>query len=140
VRALSGRGQAVGRAAAVYFALVFAAGFALGTVRVLAVAPCFGELAAVLCETPVMLGVSWLACGAAIRAFGVRGRGAGLAMGAAAFALLMAAEAALAVAGFGRSPAEFLHAFGSPAGAVGLAGQVAFGVFPLLRAGGSDAP
>lgn len=127
---------AAGLAAIVYFALVFAAGFALGTIRVLWIAPRWGELPAVLLEAPIMLFVSWGACGASIRWFDVRGGQAALAMGAAAFALLITAELALSALAFGRSPAEFLRAFATPAGAAGLASQVAFGLFPVLRAGG----
>jgi hypothetical protein len=127
---------AIGRAAIVYFALVFAAGFALGTMRVFLVAPLWGELPAVMLESPIMIIVSWLACGSTIRRFGVRGRRAGLAMGAFAFALLMIAELALSVFAFGRSPADFLRAFGTAAGAVGLTGQVAFALIPLLRSRG----
>lgn len=130
----------VGRAALVYFALVFAVGFLLGTIRVLFVAPRWGELAGVMIEAPIMLLVSWLACGASILMFDVRGRRAGLATGALAFALLMAAELALSRLAFGRSPAEYLRALATPAGAVGLASQVAFGLFPLLRSGRSSAP
>ena len=126
--------RALSLAAALYFALVFAAGFVLGTIRVLMIAPRLGELAAVLLETPVMLVLSWLACGAAIRAFAIRGRGPGLVMGAAAFALLMTAEFALSLLVFGRSPDQFVRAFTAPAGALGLASQVAFGLFPVSRA------
>jgi hypothetical protein len=36
---------------------------------------------------------------------------------------------------FGRSPAEFFAGFGTPAGAVGLASQVGYGLFPFVRAG-----
>ena len=127
----------IGRAAVVYFALVFAVGFVLGTIRVLLVAPRWGELPAVLLESPIMLFVSWWACGLSIRVFGVRGRCAGLSMGAVAFALLMTAELALSLLAFGRSSAEHLRAYGTLAGAVGLTSQVAFGLIPLLRSGGS---
>ena len=46
-----------------YFAVVFAAGFVLGTLRVLVVAPHLGEIAAVVAELPIMLAVSWIICG-----------------------------------------------------------------------------
>ena len=125
------------RAAIVYFALVFAAGFVLGTIRILFVAPLWGELLAVLFESPIMLFVSWVVCGSSIRMFGVRGRCAALIMGAVAFALLITAELVLSLLAFGRSPDEYLRANGTPAGAVGLTSQVAFGLIPLLRSGGS---
>lgn len=126
----------IGCAAIVYVALVFAAGFLLGTARVLLIAPRWGELHAVLLELPLMLFLSWLACGLSIRVFGIHGRRAGLAMGATAFALLMAAELAVSMLAFGRSPVEFLGAYGTLTGAIGLAGQIAFGFIPLLRSGG----
>ncbi|MBS0296954.1 MAG: hypothetical protein JSR45_11630 [Proteobacteria bacterium] len=120
-------------AAGLYFALVFAAGFALGTVRVLYAAPRWGELAAVMVEAPLMLLASWLACGVAVRRFAIRGRLAGLAMGVTAFVLLMTAELALAVLAFGRPPAEFVGAWAAPAGALGLASQIVFALLPAIR-------
>lgn len=121
-------------AGAVYVALVFAAGFVLGTVRVLALAPRLGELGAVAAETPVMLAVSWFACGWTLRRVAVPAKVIPRAvMGAAAFAFLMTAELALTVLAFGGTPASFLATFAAPAGALGLAGQVAFGLIPLAR-------
>jgi hypothetical protein len=108
----------------------------MGTIRIILIAPLWGELLGVILESPIMLFVSWLACGLSIRVFAVRGRCAGLAMGAAAFALLMTAELVLSLVAFGRSPAGYLRAYRTPAGAVGLASQIAFGLIPLLRSGG----
>jgi hypothetical protein len=53
---------AVASAVVAYFGIVYALGFALGTVRVLAVAPRIGELPAVLLEAPIMLAASWVTC------------------------------------------------------------------------------
>lgn len=92
-------------AALACFLLVYAAGFILGIVRVLAVAPRAGELAAVLIEAPFMLAASWLAAGWSIRRFGVpRAAGPRAVMGGAGFLLLMAAEFALAGLLFARPP------------------------------------
>ena len=121
------------RAAISYFALVFAAGFILGAIRVFWIAPRLGELPAVVLESPIMLLVSWLTCGIWIRVFNIRGHYAGLAMGAIAFVLLMIAEFALSLLVFGRSPVEFLRAYSRPAGAVGLASQIVFGLMPRFR-------
>ncbi len=49
------------KAGAAYFALVFGAGFVLGSIRVLWVVPRFGERTAELMETPLMLVVTVLA-------------------------------------------------------------------------------
>jgi hypothetical protein len=125
---------AIGPAAFTYFVLVFAAGFVLGAIRIFLAAPLWGELPAVILESPIMIFVSWLACGSTMRSFGIRERRAGLAVGAIAFVLLMIAELALSVVAFGRPPADFLHAFRTPAGAVGLAGQIAFALIPFFRA------
>lgn len=121
-------------AALLYFAATFAAGFVLGTVRTLFVAPALGETAAVLIEVPLMVLVAWLACGWAIRrsrvsaAFPDR-----LVMGALAFALLMVAEALLGILLFGRTLPEHLATYSSLPAQVGLAAQFAFAAFPLLR-------
>ena len=87
----------IGRAAVVYFVLVFAAGFVLGTIRVLLVAPRWGELLAVLLESPIMLFVRGWRAGHRFVCSEFVGAAPGLAMGAAAFALLMTAELALSL-------------------------------------------
>jgi hypothetical protein len=122
-------------AGATYFAIVFAAGFALGTIRVLVTAPAIGELPAVLLEAPLMLWVSWIACGLCVRRFDLAGRPAlAMAVGAEAFVLLLLAELALALTLFGRTPRQQLAARLAPAGLTGLAAQIAFGAMPAIRA------
>jgi hypothetical protein len=120
--------QAV-RAGVAYFALVFAAGFVLGALRLLLVVPAVGALAAVLVEAPMILALAWLVAGRLPTRFAVPARLAErLVMGGLALALLFAAERLLG-AGLGtwQSP------LASTAGRVGLAAQVAFGSFPALR-------
>jgi hypothetical protein len=122
------------KAGIAYFAIVFAAGFLLGTLRVMALAPLFGETAAVLLELPVMLAVSWVACRWSVRKFAVPPQPAPrLLMGASAFVLLMIAEALLAIILFKQSPAQFLAGFGHLAGQLGLAGQLAFAAMPAIE-------
>lgn len=117
-----------------YFAVVFAAGFVLGTLRVLVVAPVFGEIGAVLIELPIILAISWFACSLIVQRLSVPPRVSDRAlMGAGAFVLLMMAELALSVVIFGRSPAEFANSLATLPGALGLAGQIAFATFPLLQ-------
>ena len=126
----------IARAAAVYFAAIFALGFALGTVRVLWLAPRAGETAAVLAELPVMLAASWFAARWQTRRHGIKSSPAALAMGALAFALLLGAELLLGLA-TGQAPREWLAGLARPPGAIGLAGQAAFALFPLaVRRGG----
>lgn len=122
------------RLATLYFLAIFAAGFVLGTLRVLLVAPVLGELPAVLLELPLMLIISWFVCRAVTARLPVgNGVGARLAMGAMAFALLMGAEFLLGLYGFGRSLSEIVAAYGEAAGFVGLLGQLGFALIPLLQ-------
>jgi hypothetical protein len=121
-------------AALAYFVTVFGLGFALGALRVLVVIPRIGETAAVLLEVPVMLAASWIAAGWCVRRFAVPPAvSARLAMGFLAFALVMLAELALAVLLFGQSPARYFATYRHLAGAVGLAAQLGYALFPALR-------
>ncbi len=126
--------NAAAKAGAAYFAIAFAMAFALGSLRVLFVAPRVGAFGAVLIEVPIMLAVSWLVCGWILRKIDVPGFiGARLMMGAVAFALLMAAEFALGVYGFGKPLGEIIASFAELPAQLGLAGQVAFALMPVLR-------
>lgn len=121
-------------AGAAYFVLVFACGFALGTVRVLLVAPAVGELAAVLLEAPVILAIAWLASGWLVKRMAPPpGPGERLLTGVIAFACLMGAELALTVLAFGGRATDMVAGWATPAGAVGLASQIAFAFFPLAQ-------
>jgi hypothetical protein len=121
------------KAGPVYFASVFAIGFALGTVRVLMLAPRVGTLRAMILETPVILTASWILCGWTVRRFAVPAfAGHRLAMGGVAFVLLISAEVLLSLA-IGRGPAAYFASFGTAEGALGLAGQAVFALFPWIR-------
>lgn len=122
-------------AAAAYFAIVFGLAFILGVIRTLFVAPRTGEVVAVLVETPIILLVSWLAAGWTIRRFSVPAKAPErLAMGFAAFTLLMTVETAMSLLLFGRPLDQQLGAYATPAGAIGLLAQIAFGLIPLFAA------
>lgn len=122
-------------AGSLYAAAMFAAGFALGTVRVLLAEPALGPLVPTLAELPVMLALSWVACAQLVRRFDVPPRAAPrLAMGAAALGLLLAAETGLGVIGFGRSLCAQLARYAEPAPMLGLLAQLAFALFPLMQA------
>lgn len=122
------------RAGALYFAVIFALGFALGTIRVLVLLPRFGETAAVLLEGPVILTASWFTCRFFITTFSVAPLfSARLLMGASALILLLLAEFGLGVYGFNRSVAEHFAHYATTPGAFGLAGQIVFGLFPIMQ-------
>lgn len=121
-------------ASAAYFSMVFAAGFALGTIRTLLLVPRTGELAAVALELPLMLIISWYACGRALRRHPVpAGAASHAAMGALAFTFLLVAELVLTLTAFRGTPATFAANLVTVPGALGLAGQIAFALFPLFR-------
>jgi len=119
--------------AAAYFAIVFGAGFVLGVLRTLWLAPAVGPLWAVVIELPVILAVAWLACVRALRRWPLAPTQAA-AMGVLAFVLLMAAEAALSLGPGGRSLVEHLALYARAEHQLGLAGQVVFAALPWLRA------
>lgn len=121
------------RAALAYWAAVFALGFVLGTLRVLWLAPLVGLMPATALELPVMLGASWLAAGWLARRFAIAGQGEALAAGGLAFALLLAAECALAVTMMGQTPAQWFAGLRQPHALLGLAGQVVFALLPWWR-------
>lgn len=124
----------IAEAGAAYFAIVFAVGFALGTVRTLFLAPRFGEQLAVVIELPIILGASWLACAWVLRRWHVAASvGSRLTMGAVAFALLIIAEVTLSLTAFDRSLIDYFRELTTPHGLIGLAGQIAFALMPLLH-------
>ena len=123
-----------------YAAAVFSAGFMLGVLRTLVLVPLLGELAAVLVELPVILTIAWLICTRIMRRWLLSPNAAAAAMGAIAFLLLMLAEAGLSTLLAGRSLAEHLALYAQLAHQVGLAGQLAFAVFPWMQARRSQMP
>jgi hypothetical protein len=119
-----------------YFAAVFAAGFALGVVRTVWIAPALGEVGAVLLELPVMIAISAAVCRALLaRASGGVSPSQAWAMGVSAFLMLIAAEAATAVGFSGTAPQALPAAFARPEALLGLAGQVVFALIPRLTLG-----
>lgn len=131
--------SSVVRAGLRYFALVFAAGFVLGAIRVPLLEPRLGERAAQLLEMPIMLGVVFLAAGHVV-ARGVRGAGRGrgrgrwLAVGGIALLLLVAAEVVLIVAFAEESLSADLAQRDPVAGAAYLLSLALFAGMPWLRA------
>lgn len=120
------------KAAAAYFALVFAVGFVLGTLRTLWLAPSLGSVLAVAAELPVMIAVSWLACGWVLRRMPLPLPDAA-AMGVIAFALLLLAEVVLSTTLGGLTLQRHLALYREAAHLLGLSGQIAFAVMPVWR-------
>jgi hypothetical protein len=118
-----------------YFAIVFAVGFALGTLRVFVLIPRFGDhVTAVIVELPIMLAVSWIASQWLIARFDVpESFSARLVMGSLAFTTLLIAELGVSVFGFGRTPSAHLEQYRQLPALLGLAGQVAFAVIPAIQ-------
>lgn len=123
----------------VYVASVFAAGFVLGVLRTLVLVPLLGQFGAVLVELPVILTIAWLVCTRILRRW-PQLPPAAAAMGGIAFLLLMLAEAGLSTVLAGRSLADHLALYAQLSHQVGLAGQLAFSVFPWMQARRSHRP
>lgn len=119
------------RAALAYVLPVFALAFVIGALRVTIVAPKTGAFRAVALEIPLVLASAWITAGLVLRRWPLP-QGSRAAMGAIAFALLMLLELATALA-FGQTPQQFLTGLTTAPGALGLAGQIGFGLIPALR-------
>jgi hypothetical protein len=120
-------------AASVYFLALFALGFALGTIRVLVVAPRIGEVAATFAEVPVMLAAALFVCRQSIRRWRVS---SGLAIRWAMvlwfLALLLLFETLLGAALFGRSLADQWSALTRPVGWLGISAQIMAALLPVF--------
>ncbi|MFP4896569.1 hypothetical protein [Paraburkholderia sp. EG304] len=117
-----------------YASSVFVIGFALGAVRVLLVIPHLGETPAVLLEAPLMLAVSWILSRWIAGKHGMlTGTSEAFVMGAIAFAILICAELGTAVMLFRKTVLEYVAGLGSVPGAIGLAAQLCFAIFPVFH-------
>ena len=121
------------RAGASYFALVFGAGFLLGSIRIPFLVPRLGERIAELLEAPVMLVVIFFASRHVVRRFALAARGS-VAVGLLALGLLVAAELALALAISGRSISEYISSRDPVSGSVYLALVLLYAALPWLHA------
>jgi hypothetical protein len=118
------------KAAFAYTLPVFIFAFVVGAVRVTLIAPVLGPLLAVALEVPLVLAVSWAVAGRVLMHWPLRDQRPALAL--LSFAILMALELGTALA-FDQTAAQFLTAMTTPAGALGLAGQIGFALIPLVR-------
>lgn len=122
------------QAAISYFVIVFAAGFILGTIRTLMIAPVAGELAAVAMELPLMIAVSWWACGAVVKRLKPASEAPSrIAMGLIALALLLLAEAAVSLGLQGLTLTQHLALYATGPVQLGFLGKALFALFPLLK-------
>lgn len=124
------------KSAVLYFLIVYAAAFALGTVRTLVVAPALGEGAAVALELPILLAVSWFGCGFVLRRLTVPALSSiRLAMGGMALVLVLISEAALSVLLASRTLSQHFALYQQAPALLGLSAQVVFALLPLVRIG-----
>ena len=120
---------------ALYFALVFAAGWVFGPIRELWVVPYFGRTAGLLFEAPLMLVVMIAAARWTIRhhavlsAFKTRAT-----VGLMALGMLLVAEIISARALRGLSIADYLASFRSASGGISLLLFLLFAAMPTLVA------
>jgi hypothetical protein len=123
------------KAGALYFTLVFGAGFVLGSIRVLWLVPRTGERTAELMETPIMLVVTilaarWVAARQALPHSPVLRLG----VGCVALGLLLLAEFTLVLGLRGLTISEYLASRDPVSGAVYVAMLGVFALMPLLVA------
>lgn len=125
------------RIAAAYAAVVFGAGFLLGSIRVLFVVPRIGVRAAELVELPLMIAASFLAARWVNRRLGADASvGRRLAVGVAALMVLLAAEAATGVALRGVNVRDALVNPDPISGSLYYLSLALFAVLPALLGGG----
>jgi hypothetical protein len=123
------------KAGVLYFALVFGAGFVLGTIRIMWAVPRFGERTAELMETPIMLGVTILAARWIVRWVTLLSTPCSrLGMGCVALGLLLVAEFTLVLWLRGLSITEYLASRDPVSGTVYYVMLGVFAIMPLLVA------
>jgi hypothetical protein len=118
-----------------YFGLVFAAGFALGTLRVVLLQPRLGPDASRLLELPFMVAISFMAARLILHRAGAVGRMDALTLGLLAFVLLLLAEILIGGWLFRLPYSALLADAMTPIGFLNLLAQSLLIVFPVLVAG-----
>jgi len=123
------------KAGLLYFALVFGAGFVLGSIRILWVVPRFGARMAELMETPIMFVVTIAAARWIVRRLAVPSvPSRRLAMGCIALGLMLIAEFTLVLWLRSLSIGEYLSSRDPLSGTVYYAMLAVFAIMPLLVA------
>ena len=120
-------------ASALYFSMVFAAGFLLGPIRVVLLEPRIGPLAAVLCEAPFLIAAIVFASRAAPRMLmSAPSRTALVSIGLAALALQQAADLAVGSLLRGLTLAEQIARLATVEGMVYVVLLALFAAMPLI--------
>jgi hypothetical protein len=123
------------KAGAIYFAVVFGAGFVLGPMRILVLVPRVGERMAELIEIPIMLAVIAVTARWVTRRFGAtHTRVDLLALGCVALALLLACEFTVVLWLRGMTIPEYVASRDPVAGVVYAVTLAVYAVMPLLLA------
>ena len=128
------RSYSPSRAGLAYGALIFAAGFVLGTVRSLWLADAVGATWATIIELPIILALGWWLCGRVLaRMHSPRTVGQRAVVGAIALLVLWFLEMLIVLPLRGEGIVHFFAGIGEPDRLIGLAGQLLFAAFPLIR-------
>ena len=123
------------KAGALYFALVFGAGFVLGAIRIMWIVPRFGIRMVELMETPIMFGVTILAARWIVRRLAVPPKPSSrLGMGCVGLGLMLVAEFTLVLWLRGLSISEYLASRDPVSGTVYYVMLGVFCMMPLLVA------
>ncbi len=121
------------KAGALYFALVFGAGFVLGTIRTLWIVPIFGTRIAELMETPIMLVVTIFAARWVVQHLAIPfSPSKRLAVGCFALGFLLVAEFTVVLWLRGMTINEYFASQDPVAGTVYILMLVVFAIMPLL--------
>ena len=121
------------KAGVIYFALVFGAGFVLGTIRTLWIVPRLGTRMSELMETPIMLVISIVAARWTVLRLAVPSvPSARLVMGGIALVLMLVAEFGFVLWLRGMSIRDYLATRDPVSGTVYYAMLGVFAIMPLL--------
>lgn len=124
------------KATVVYFAVVFAAGFLFGLVRVPFLVPHLGVRLAELLEMPPMFLLIVFAARFVVRRFGPLPRASRFLVGLCALVLLVAAELLLAAILQGQSPSQYVASRDPVSGSVYVVMLLLFAIMPVLQRSG----
>ena len=126
--------MSVVRYSLLYFGLVFAAGFVLGVIRLLWLAPILGERNAELAEIPVMLAVITVAARVVVGRMRQPGPGACLATGTLALLFMLLVEFTVVLGLRGITLVQYLESRDPVAGGAYALSLLLFMLMPALLA------